>query len=246
MSAATSASPAERPAPLSRHRPALRAVAVLFVVAVLARAAFLAWHPPLDDHVYDVAGVRSHGPGTWLLMHALVGGPGVAVALTGLAVLVGAACRGRGAVLAAVGGVLASLGGLAFCVAVGAEGVAWWYATADGVLPPATGEAVMAAFEAHPLPVDVPALAGSLAGAVGVVLLALALRRAGAVRWWLAGAPVALAALSALPVQLPAAAALALAALEVVVLLSLGLRALSASTPRAQAPAGGGVSRSAG
>lgn len=240
MPAATSAQPDQLAPHPPRPHPALLAVAVLFVVAVLARAAFLAWHPPLDQHVYDVADVRSHGPGTWLLMHALVGGPGVALALIGLSVLVGAACPGRGSVLAAVGGVLASLGGLAFCVAVGAEGVAWWYATADGVLPPDAGAAAMAAFAAHPLPVDVPALAGSLAGALGVLLLSLALWRGRVVAWWLAAAPVALAVLSALPVPLPAAAGPALAVVEVVVLLSLGLSALrAASAARALTPAAG-------
>lgn len=226
MSASTSAPPDALAVHPAGRRPALTAVAVVLVVAVLARAAFLVWHPPLDQHVYDVADVRAHGPGTWLLMHALVGGPGVALSLAGLAVLVGAACPGRGSVLATAGGLLASLGGLAFCVAVGAEGIAWWYATADGVLAPEAQEAAMRAFAAHPLPVDAPALAGSLAGALGVVLLALALWRARVVAWWLAAAPVALAALSALPVALPAAAAWALASAEVVVLLALGLSAL--------------------
>lgn len=237
MSTATSAHPDQLAARGPRLHPGLVAVAVVFVVAVLARAAFLTWHPPLDQHVYDVAHVRAHGPGTWLLMHSLVGGPGVALALTGLSVLVGAACRGRGSVLAAVGGVLASLGGLAFCVAIGAEGVAWWYATADGVLPPAVQEASMAAFAAHPLPVDVPALAGSLAGAAGVLLLAAALWRTGAVPWWLGAAPVALAVLSALPVPLPPAAAAVLALVEVVVLLALGAAALRRARGRSPARA---------
>lgn len=238
---ATAPADRARPAavPVLAH-PGLTAVAGLFVVAVLARAAFLAWHPPLDERVYDAAAVRAHGPDTWLLMHALVGGPGVAVALAGLAVLTAAACPGRGAVLAAVGGVLASLGGLAFCVAVGAEGVAWWYATAEGVLSPESGDAALAAFAAHPLPVDVPALAGSLAGALGVLLLALALRRARVVPWWLAAAPVALAVLSALPLPLPALVGPVVAALEVVVLLALGLRALRAAT--GQRPVGADLS----
>jgi hypothetical protein len=224
--AATATVPDQLP-PGRRLHPGLVAAAVVFVVAVLARAAFLAWHPPLDQHVYDVADIRAHGPETWLLMHALVGGPGVALALTGLSVLVAAACPVRGAALAAVGGVLASLGGLAFCTAMAAEGVAWWYATADGVLPPAAGEEAMAAYAQHPLPVDAPALGGSLAAAAGVLVLLAALWRAAAApRWLLAGTAV-LALVSA--VELPDALVPVQAVADAPALLALGWSALRAS-----------------
>lgn len=162
------------------RRPALLLTTVLFVVGVLARAAFDTWHPPFDAGIYDPAEVRTLGPDAWLAWHAVVGGPSAVLAFAGLGLLVVAACAQRGAVLAAAGAVLAALGSVAFCAAVTAEGVAWWYATADGVVDPAVGGAMMAAFAAHPGPVDAPAGLGSLAVSLGVVLLLAALWRAGA------------------------------------------------------------------
>ncbi|PWJ56383.1 hypothetical protein SAMN06264364_101361 [Quadrisphaera granulorum] len=232
MSAAAAARPEQLSVRRARRHPALLGVAVLFALAVLARATFSAWHPPLDQHIYDVADIRSHGPNTWLLMHALVGGPGVAVALTGLAVLVGVACPGRGSALAAVGGVLASLGGLAFCAAMAAEGVSWWYATADGVLPPAVGAEAMGAFAAHPLPIDVPALGGSLTAALGVLLLLGALWRAAVAPRWLVLSTAVLALITTL--RLPTALVAAQAVAEAAALLALGWYALRAAGDHAR------------
>ena len=184
---------------MARHRPALLLTAVLFTLGVLARAAFAAWHPPFGSDVHDHAGIRALGPDAWLVWHAVVGGPSAVLAFTGLGRLVVAVCPQRGGALAAAGALLAALGSQAFSAALTAEGVAWWYATADGVVGPEVGAELMAAFAAHPGPLDAPAGLGSLAISLGVLLLLAGLWRARAVPRVVVLLTTALALSSAVP-----------------------------------------------
>lgn len=98
-----------------------------------------------------------------------------------LALVVTHLAPGRGAVWARAGGTLSAAGGVLFALGMYAFGSLAWYATETAALDPAEGTALLEYAVAHPGHGQIVQIVGFLTFTLGLVLLTVALLRAGTI-----------------------------------------------------------------
>ena len=142
-------------------------------------AAMLVWNPwPARDQLSygAVAPVRDN---TWLGM--TLDGLGLAVASVALSLIVCLLARQRGAVWATVGSILTSIGGLLFAMGAFAFAAFSWYATHTDAISTSAGTELMNFAADNPAHIMGLQMAGFLLFTIGIVMLSVALLRAGTV-----------------------------------------------------------------
>jgi len=202
-------------------------VAVPLAAGAALAAAVVLWHPgPHDDISYAAfAPVRDS---TWIgTLLFLVGLP-VAAAALGIAGYLLA--PGRRA--AAIGAVCATVGGAMFAAGTFALGTIGWYVTATDAIPADSGTALVRYIDGNLGHVAPGLVGGFLLFNIGVLLVAVALWRAGSVPRWL---PIALAVLTVAQFAVPAGRVLDVvqaAQLTSFVVIAWSLRETRPSSPR--------------
>jgi hypothetical protein len=181
--------------PTSRVRDGI--VAAALALGSLTVVILLIFADGLPDKHFTYADVAPGRDATWAAL--LVDGLGFAVAGIALALAVAQLARSRGAAWANTGAILAIVGGLAFCAAEFGYGVLIWYATA---LPAGTGGQLITQMQDNPGHIRGVQVAAFLAYNLGVLLLCVALWRAGTVPRWL---PIAIAVLTLAQFAMPSA-----------------------------------------
>ena len=179
-------------ATLAASRFRQRLVAAGLTLGSLLTATALLWSPgpERDDHTYaSFAAVRGSA---WAGMLFDVAGSVVAGVSVGLAVCI--LVRSRGAIAAALGAAGTAVGASLFAAGVYAYFVLAWYATEPRAISAASGAQLMRYLDDNPVHIAALQFPGLLLFSIGVVLLATALWRSGAVWRWI---PVALAVLAA-------------------------------------------------
>jgi hypothetical protein len=163
-----------------------RTLAVLILLGTIGERILGFWHPepgPNGRFGYDyVSGVSQ----TWWAMH-FFGAVAVTMQAVSLSLAVYLLVPARGSRFALTGGLLASLGALLFSVGIASEGVVMAYATDTDALAPAAGADFLTYVEKNPALYIVGIVPGLFVGALGVVLLAVALWRAHSVSRWVPG-----------------------------------------------------------
>jgi hypothetical protein len=165
------------------------AVAVVTVLGVCARVAFLIWHAPYDkDEIVSYADMLDVREG-WFFSH-YYGGTAMALGFAGFGIALCLLVRGgSGSTLVTVGAGLNIIGG--FCVAAGlaAEGATYFYATDQRAIPAEPGADLLRHMFTHDGHITTLLAAGLVLCALGALCAAAGLWRARAVPAWV---PVAL------------------------------------------------------
>ena len=159
-------------------------------LGAFAFVAFLIWHAPYErDEVVPYDTVLSVRDG-WYASHYF-GGAALGIGLIAFAIASWLLVRhGPGSGLVTVGGALTALAGVPIATGLGAEGVAYSYATDQNALPAQQGAVLLEYMFQHSERYVVLLIAGLVTMAAGSLLIACGLVRARAVPVWV---PIALA-----------------------------------------------------
>jgi hypothetical protein len=162
---------------LSRGR--ITTIAAALALGAGTVAAMLLWNPwPARDELSygAVAPLRDN---TWLGM--TLDGLGLAVTAFALSLTVCILARHRGAVWATVGSIITSSGGLLFAMGAFAFAAFSWYATEPDAISTSAGAELMKHAADSPERIMGLQMAGFLLFTIGIVMLSVALLRAGTV-----------------------------------------------------------------
>ena len=184
-------------------RARVTAVAVALTLGSSLVISMLLWHPwpDRDDISYGAfAPIRDTA---WLGL--ILDSIGYATAGIALGVAVCLLVRERGAFTATMGAALVALGGALFAAGSYSLGVLGWYATATDAIPVASGTSLMTYVDHNLAHVAAMEIAGFLMFNIGLLLLAVALRRSSSVPGWL---PIALGVLTVAQFVVPPTRAL--------------------------------------
>lgn len=206
-------------------QPAVRRVllAAPLVLGALTVAAVVLLQPWGERNDLTYATLAPHRDAVWT--GVLLDGLAMAAIGISLALVVAHLARGRGSVWAGVGGVFTTAGGVFFAMGIYAFGSLAWYVTDPAVLDPAQGAALLEHAHAQPQHGMVLQMAGFLTFSLGVLLLCVALLRAGTVGRWL---PVLVLVLTVAQFAAPVAI---LNGVQVAHLLALGAIGLASLRP---------------
>lgn len=183
----------------NRTRETIVATGLMLGSAMVAFA--LMWHPWPERNDLSYASFATRRDAAWV--GALIDHAGFALVAIALPIAVCMLVTARGATVANIGAGLTAIGGALFASGFYALVVLAWYATAPDAIPPAEGASLMTYVEANKAHFLGPQAAGLLSFSVGVILLAIALRRAGTTPRWL---PIAIIVLTVAQFLSPTAA----------------------------------------
>ena len=175
-------------------------ITAVTALGAIAFVAFLIWHAPYDrDEVVPYEEVLSVRDG-WYASHYF-GGAALGIGLVAFAAASWLLVRnGPGSGLVTVGGALTALAGVPIAAGLGAEGVAYSYATDQNVLSEQEGAVLLEYMFQHSDRYVVLLIAGLVTMAAGSLVIAGGLLRARAVPVWV---PTALAVGTVLMVATP-------------------------------------------